>query len=493
VVGFEAARGTDPRDTWIPTAIEEMLVWRLRRVPGLLVVPTVHLYEARRELTETDAPPPAWDRVLLRVGARMQVSGTVAGVPPKLTLTLLVRRLDKRGRIASKREVPVGPGHLFEILDEATHAALRGLGAGETSDDLKPLVFAQPAATPTALEYYARAVQSARRGNARDALYYLRRSLDCDTMQPYAQLMLADIQARVPGAAARAARVKLRALRQLAQTNGDTRLVLETDLALGTADVAQGSLDSAMRRFEQAVRRSRDLGMPYLEVSALVALADLHVSRSSAGQASAQTPATQADARSLRVAAERLQEALAVTDRLHDAVAEVAIANRLALLYEQLGQDEPALTMHRRTLDAARRCGTRQGQATAWMFLGQWYRTHERPDEAVQAMRECLRLAPERSQPKVHIALGDALREKGEASAALREYEQAYEALRDSDALRDRFLCLQNLAEVRMQLGRRDEAIRTLREAIDLAQRLRLPAEQRLRQRLDQWTTEGGP
>jgi hypothetical protein len=50
VAVFTAASDADPRDAWVPTALRELLTWRLRRVPGVTAIPTLRQRQALDEL-----------------------------------------------------------------------------------------------------------------------------------------------------------------------------------------------------------------------------------------------------------------------------------------------------------------------------------------------------------------------------------------------------------------------------------------------------------
>ena len=78
VVGFESDANGDPRDAWIPVALEELLARRLQRVPTLLALPTVRLYQARAELADPNTTPP-WRDVVRGLGAQYLVSGFCRG------------------------------------------------------------------------------------------------------------------------------------------------------------------------------------------------------------------------------------------------------------------------------------------------------------------------------------------------------------------------------------------------------------------------------
>ena len=171
-------------------------------------------------------------------------------------------------------------------------------------------------------------------------------------------------------------------------------------------------------------------------------------------------------------------------------VAEAPAANKLALIYERLGESALALEMHERTVAAARRTGSVRNEATGWLFLGQWYRQQERWPEALEATSRCLALAKGSAKPAVRITLAEVYRGMSLPQEALGQYEAAYEALADGDDLANQLRCLRAIAELRMERGERGTAIMKLTEALDIAQVLGLAEEDGIRAQLEQWKRE---
>jgi tetratricopeptide (TPR) repeat protein len=156
-------------------------------------------------------------------------------------------------------------------------------------------------------------------------------------------------------------------------------------------------------------------------------------------------------------------------------------------MHQESGDADQALALHQRVLAAARKAGARRSEATAWMFIGQWYHSQKRWPEALDATNRCLAIVSPKTKPKVRIALAGIHQAMSQPEKALDVYEQAYGELEATDELADQFVCLREISELRMKLGRREAAIKALRQALDLAHVLELPSEEQIRAQLRQW------
>lgn len=489
VVAFVADQSVDPRDQWLPTAIEEALYARLRRLPGCAVMPTVRAYQARRELESDSEPEPKWERVLPLLGARVHIHGTVGGHPDALTLELVFQPLGSAA--APQQTVQLGPGKMFGVLDDATRWLLQRLELKRIASETEKLIFAPPGATGSALEYYARAIRAARDRNPRDAIYYLTKTINYDGAHLSAQLMMAEMEARLTPSARATASARLRHVLDLARRNHDRRLEIEIELAHGTVLLLSDSFGPALERLRRALELAGTEQDIYGRIAALNAIADAHLRREARPDRDLENEQRERfQTEQLEQAAQALEGVLQSLGELHDRVAEPPIANKLALVYERLDQPQRALAAHKRTLAAAQSIGSAQSQATAWMFLGQWYRGQEQLDDARDAMLECLKLASAASQPKVRIALADIYDARGAREEALKQYLLAYEAIKDGDELGNQLICLQHIAQIHKDLEHTDQAVRALQDALDIAQILESPIEKSLREKLAEWKSE---
>ncbi len=485
VAGF-AGRDLAERDRWLPLAVQETLAWRLRRMPGLVVIPTMRLHQARQELQEKSGDPPvAWQRVVPLIGARRWLIGTCGGNPDALVLDVELRAIGGTGGV---RKIRLGPGRLFDVLDDATRWVLGELGMAQIDPATEQLVLGPPARSPSAVQYYARALAAARAENLRDAAYYIGNALNYDDAYRPGLMLLAKLELRGTAADRARAEQHLRRFRALAARAGD-------ELDLGQYDIAEGlllmmvrSFDVARRRFETALERATRRSDPYGRLAAMNSLCDYYLNTPPAPPKEAsEAQIEQSRRQHLRQAAQWQQRVLELLDALGDKVSRTPATNKLALIYDRLGDAPHALAMYQRSIEAARASGSARNEATSWLFLGQWYRKQKQWSEAIDAIGRCLKLAGEEAKPRVRITLAETYRAMGDTAHALEQYRMAYAALSKGDDLVDQYRCLRGLAELKMESGDRAAAVATLSEAIDIAEALELPEEAELRKQLAAW------
>lgn len=490
IAGFRGDEQLDTRDAWIPTAVEETLAWRLRRVPGLTVVPTVRAHRARRELAEShDDPPAEWSRVVRLLGAKLWLTGTCTGTPDALIINL---DLIETGQPAVKpAQIRLGPGRTYDVIDEATRWALSRLGVARIDDAADRLILAPPSASLSALEYYAKALTAARSENLRDGAYYVEQAVACDAGFRPALMLMAKIELRGPAATRRRAGVHLRRVRQLAADCGDALDEAEFELNQGLLLMMTRSFDPARQRLESALATAFERNDLHGQLAAMNSLCELWCQYQPPTRSNIPQDALRRfKAQKLRRAAEWQMLVLEMLRRLGDVVAEVPAANKLALIHEQLDDQESALEAHQRTVAAAEKTGSARSQATAWLFLGQWYRRQERWQPALEATSRCLALATDEAKPAIRITLAEIYRGMSLPREALGQYQSAYAGLADGENLIGQSHCLRGIAELRMELGERQAAIGKLTEALGIAEALELPEEGAIRQQLEQWRGE---
>jgi tetratricopeptide (TPR) repeat protein len=488
VAGFRADEKLDARDTWMPTAVAETLAWRLRRTPGLVVIPTTRVHQSQQELAEKAGDPPAeWSRVLPLIGAKLWLRGTCAGTPHEAVFELELIPLGELE--VQPTRARLGPGRLFEVMDEATRWVLGQLNVPRIEKETEELIFAPPARSPTALEYYAKALAAARREDFRDAGYYAQQAVESDPTCSPALLLLAKVELR--SGAARPAELHLRQVKLVAAGRRDVLTEIEFEVSQGLVLMLQRSFEPAHRRFETALALARQRHDPYGQLAAMNALCDYWLTcPAQATTEQSRESAPLSNEPNLRQAAEWEVRALDLLDALGDRVAEAPAANKLALIYERLNDAERAVQAHRRTITAAKRIGSTRTEATACLFLGQWYRRQERWSEALEALTRCLALAPDDAKSMIRISLAEVHRGMSSPRDALAQYETAYAAIKDGDDLLGQFRCLHAIAELQMELGEAGGAIEKLSEALDVAHVLELPEEENLREQLAQWKAQ---
>lgn len=474
IVGFETAPPIDDRDTWLPVALEEVLTARLRRVPGTAAIPTIRCYQARRELQDADAAAAAeWPRVVRLLGARYRLHGRISGQPTALKIDL--RLDDVRG--GSSESLKLGPVGLFDALNEITSWTLARLGHARIDTALEKTILAAPCSTPSALEYFAKAIRATREDNARDALYYSEQAVQYDPMYRAAQLHLVQLEMRLKPQTRATAGVRLKRLWDYVRELNDLVDQAEIEHAQGALLMMSRSTDSARLRFESALEIARRQRDPYAEIGAMSSLADAWATAAALtldAEAGSEDQ-RKADAKAaLAKAVEWQMQTLDLLKSLGDVIAEAPTAIRTAVLYEQLDDKPRALEMYHRTLAASEAAESRRAQATAWMFIGQSLRGQDRAADAIDATRKALDLAEAAALPRVHLALADLYQEKSvnKLDDAARHLELALKGARESKDLVDELRALRALADLHVAQGRPKDAVKLLTDASDIAHAL---------------------
>jgi tetratricopeptide (TPR) repeat protein/TolB-like protein len=490
VAGFEPDPQGDPRDAWIAVGLEELLARRLQRVPGLIVVPTLRLYQSRNEITELGSPPPPWPEVVRNLGAGRLLSGRCRGPDNATALDLTLE--SPRDPATPAQHVRIPAGRLFETLDQATRWTLDALGLADLPAEVRTQLFTPLSHTPTTIEYYALAITAARADKARDALRYATLSLDTDKRFRPALAILAQLEMQLGPSGQGSAGRRLRALADLARFDDDPADRVRAEIGQSLLLQADAAYAAAYTRAETALAIAFEHDDVYAQLAAITTLCDTYLLR-----APPDVPELPAQARTtyvrecLKRAAEWQSLLIDMLDSLGDVVAALPAVNKLALIYEQLEDSPQALRMHQRALALAVTLSSRRQEATAWLYLGQWYRSQKRWPEALDAVTRCLALVNETAKPSVRMILGEIYRAMALHEEALAQFELAYEQVRTTDDLPGQFTCLREIASARMQLGRREKAIVALQEAIDIAHVLELREEKELRIKLETWKSGG--
>ncbi len=485
-VGFEADKEGDPRDAWLASAFEEALTWRLRRVPTLITIPTIRLYQAQQELQDPNAPPPPWPTVVRGLGAGYLLSGHCNGPADAVMLQLTLARLDDPNANAERVIIPAG--RVVEVLDQAVRWVLVRLSVSDLDEAVAKRIYAPPTRSLSALEYFAVATAAAHANRTRDALHYANEAVDSDRRFRSALGLLAQLELRLGSEGRNRAAGRLRIISDLARMDGDTLDRANAELALSLVAQADGASEAARTRAETALTLATESRDIYGQAAALAWLADVYLTwQSEAGAKPTEDEQQRQERARLQQAAEYQRTLLNMLEALNDRIAALPVASKLALILERLGESDAAMAMHQKTLEMAKALGSRRHAATAWLYLGQWYRNQKRWSDALDAMTQCLELADEVAKPAVHIALGALYQAMPAPEKALAEFEQAYQETRKSDDLPNQFTCLREMARVRRQLGQRKEAVAALQEALDIAQVLELPEKDKLRAELESW------
>ncbi|MBK8915730.1 MAG: tetratricopeptide repeat protein [Phycisphaerales bacterium] len=482
IIDFAVAADTDPRDAWMGDAITEQLSYRLRRHPRLLAVSTERLNQARAELAE-DANPPAWPAVAKALGVRFLIRGTAAGQPDAMRLSIELH--DLADETAAPRTSDLPGGRLFDVLDSATRWSLDAFRVGPPEGG--PPLFGPPCKTPSALEFYVKALRAFRDEKPRATADLLRDSLDFDPAFRPALLLQAEVDLRVGAAAARrAAAARLALLAELSRKADDALDRVAVELAHGVLNGMEGAVDAAQTRFANALTIARESRDPYAQLAAMTSLANLYLTQ--------RPPREFDDARRATFTRETArrsadwQEAVALSlEQLDDIVSLAPAFNKLALTYERCGDNERSLAMHLRMLETARQLKSRRTEATALLLLAQCHARNERWDDALAAIERCAAITPSEAAAAVSATRAAVLRGLKRPREALSEYQSALKRLRSSDDLGNQLICLREAAGLHWDLGESTEARKLLQEAIDIARALGSPIVTALEDTMAVW------
>ncbi len=491
VIGWTPADDVDPRDAWMAEAIEEALTWRLRRIPEVVAIPPIRCSQAQRDLRQPGGATPDWPQVLPHLGAKVLIRGRFGGPPDAV-------RLDGEFVPLQPAEAPsrlqIGPAPFFEALDGLTRGVLDRLKIASISSASEAVVLAPPSSSLSAVEYFARASRAARRDEVDNALRYLRDAVSYDSTYRPAQLLLGQLELRLPQGAAAVGAARLRQLQVFARDANDRIDLSEIDAGLSLIHAATGQPEIAAQRLDRAYELARGSGDPYACMSVLSIRVDFHLSRSRARKldaaGSASAPAV--DPEQLALAARCQEELVALLNRVGDRIACAPACNKLGLIYEEQGEMARAYDAHRQTLAAAEEAGSADAQATAWLFIGQWHRRQKQMKEALDALQRCRALVPAENSAPVELALADVYDDPAvdQPREALKSLDSAYSQLKSGADLTAQLSCVRRIAGLKWKLGDRAAARASLQEAIDLAHVLELPAKAELQAQLDAWNRE---
>src|SRR5262249_11622818 len=157
----------------------------------------------------------------------------------------------------------LGPAPLFDLLNDATRALLSKAGIPRLDQTLEPVLLSPPCSTPSALEYYAKAILAMRADSARDAFYYADRMVEYDPQFRQGQLFFAQLELRLRSNDRAKTAVRLRRLSEAARAANDPLDATEIEYAQGMLQMMTHALEPAQLRFESALQAARASQDPY--------------------------------------------------------------------------------------------------------------------------------------------------------------------------------------------------------------------------------------
>lgn len=486
VAGIAMGEGSDARDGWMATAVEEVLSWRLRRSGELIVIPTARIHQTLRDVSAGGGKGMELSELTRLLGATQRVSGTCRPAASSIALEL---RVTGAGGEEIARSSVEGRS-IFEVIDAGTKWLVSHYRLESLPDGARKLMEAPPSASPSALEYYAKAVMAARAENLKDVSYYVTEALTYDRHFREAVLMHARLAMHGGPASYLEATAKFRLLNEIARHFNDALDRSNAELGHGTLAMYSKRDETAMSRFESALSIAAEANDPYAQLAAIGHLCDTLTAIQPPRDASEAARAA-AIRSNLSLAAEWQGQVLMMLEELGDVLAEGPAASKLALILERLERWDEALAMHRRSLAASERTGLIAGQASAWMLMAQHYSKRRMWTEALDAATRCMGLTPATGQAPIRVMLAGIYQSMKMPTEALAQYDVVLSEVRKGENLADQLACVREVAALQMELGKRKEAIASMQEAVDLAHALRSPEREALAAKLAEWKKAG--
>ncbi len=484
VAGFTGEMD-DRRDAWVPVAVQELLARRLLRTGRVVTLPSIRLHQAREELRGPGGEALPWSRIAGSLGATHLLTGRCTGLVNEVAVELSLQTLAAEGDTA--QTIPVPADRLEPVLHSATREVLKALDVEVEPAALRRLAESEASRAPSAIEYYAQTVVHARAGEPREALRYAQQAADADARFRPALAVLAQLESQAGPARFSAAARRLRVLNDLGRLKGDPFDRVRAEIGQALILQGTGAFEAARTRAQTALELATAERDVYGQLAAMSALAEVYLTRPVAVRASSDGEHEALARESLMQAGAWQRAIVEMLDALGDRLAELPAAQKLALIRSRLEQHEHAGAAYQRALERAQELGSKPHQTSVLLLLAQWHSQREQWDEALEAARQALELAGDDRKPAIRMVVGGIHEALGSSALALRQYEQAYGALRDTDQLMTQLDCLRQIAVLKWRLGQKQEAIKTLQQAIDIAHALDLRIEQPLREQLDTW------
>ncbi len=189
-------------------------------------------------------------------------------------------------------------------------------------------------------------------------------------------------------------------------------------------------------------------------------------------------------------ARELLDDALAVTtqlsrdQRLQASLERANILNNIAVVYIKLGKYEQAITIHREVLDQDERSGDINAAVISLNNLGVTFNRYavaadaEGDRDAFQRRLDTARMYFLRSlnvkaTPDAYLNYGNTQAFRGDKDSAVALFSQAREMYHEQGWLVQEAKCLGNIGFLLRELGRDAEAVKALKQAVEIVEELR--------------------
>lgn len=182
------------------------------------------------------------------------------------------------------------------------------------------------------------------------------------------------------------------------------------------------------------------------------------------------------DSESLRKAAAKFEESLALWQKAGDPASEIETLNRIGAIDRFLGETEAALALSQRALSLAIAVGDREGEAKARNNLGIARHQLGQGQEAVKDLEAALHLwetlGKSEQAATTSYSLGVVQFSLGEMESALSAYEHALEIRRAAGNEETQAEILTGIASIYRDRGEGDKALELYAQALDLSRKV---------------------
>jgi CHAT domain-containing protein/Tfp pilus assembly protein PilF len=249
----------------------------------------------------------------------------------------------------------------------------------------------------------------------------------------------------------------------LAQSHNDMTIQILSLENLGASAFAQGKMGRAIMYYQEALKLARHLNDTEATSSIQGNMGLVYRRRGDPTRAIA-----------------CYQETLAHKCHQGDKRGQSIWRGNLALAYRDLGRLDEALGQTQRAWALSREVGDRQGMAINWSTQGVIYTERGEPQQAIVAYQKALDLYRKMGdlpdECNVLISLGLAYRLLRHLDPARACFEKALKIGQEIDDQRVKSTAKGNLGLLDWEEGKSEQAIKTLREAIELGQSLDVPS-----------------
>jgi len=452
-------------DPWLGTAVERGLTWYLRRTGVTEAVP---ISWRDRTISSLDQPPPASagqphhaKHLAALLGADIVVTGSCSSGPEQLAAELQLHDL----RTGQAHDCHAAGKNVSELLSRLAKQVL--VTSGIVLDESAAGRIDTPiCASPSAIEYHAKAMLAYRAGRHDQARYFCGQALRHDSKYRNPRITLAMYRAArgdVAGAVD-----SLQAVVRQAQRANDQIDVARAQGNIGLLYRRIGQNKIAQRYLDLTAKTARQDGDVYTLATVLNNLAQLQLAQNQP-----------------QAALDLLQQRQELLTKMGDRSAAGPNLTVIGTIHEQLGHFQQALKTHHQAVDRMRTIGAKSALAVALHHLGLAYHNLNRFDSAVQYYTESIELSDPVRTIATYNNLGLIYQQQRKYPQALDAFRRALSNMPDSPDPHQKAVCLANIASVLEELGQYPQAIDALQQTLEILRAVGHPQASVYQEKID--------